>query len=234
MAQGHFNIMNYVAGASHETAHIATAALAAGLLVVFGVAGRFALGKGDAAVLPAGKFSIKGFWEALTAFMVWMGDMVLGHHGRKYLPFFGTIFIYVFFSNLIGLLPGFASSTQDFNTGFAVGIVSFLFYNYVGFKESGIKYLHHFVGELPLGMILLWPLIFVIELISNSVRPVSLALRLSGNMTGDHTVLGIFLEKTPILVPVVFYGLGLFVCFVQAFVFTLLSMVYVMMVSHHD
>jgi F-type H+-transporting ATPase subunit a len=100
----------------------------------------------------------------------------------------------------------------------------------MGLKENGVGYLKHFLGPL----IWLAPLLLPIELISHMVRPASLGLRLAGNMTGDHTVLGIFLNLVPIGVPMVFYVLGLFVCFLQAFVFSLLSMVYISMATAHD
>ena len=116
------------------------------------------------------------------------------------------------------------------NTAFAIGIFIFFTYNFLGIKENGLAYLKHFLGP----MLLLAPLMLPLEIISHVVRPMSLGLRLSGNMTGDHTVLGIFLDLVPYVVPVIFYGLGTFVSFVQAFVFTLLSMIYIAMATAHD
>jgi F-type H+-transporting ATPase subunit a len=130
----------------------------------------------------------------------------------------------------MGLLPGFSPPTTNFNVTLALGLLSFTAYNVFGFKEQGLGYLKHFVGP----MLWLAPLMIPLELISNFVRPFSLALRLLGNMTGDHTVLEIFTDLTKVIIPVIFYGLGTFVSFVQAFVFTLLSMVYVSLaVTHH-
>lgn len=100
----------------------------------------------------------------------------------------------------------------------------------MGIKENGWGYLKHFMGPI----ILLAPLMLVIEVISHVVRPISLGLRLANVMKGDHTVLGIFLDLVPLFLPILFYILGIFVCFVQAFVFTLLSMVYVSMAIAHD
>jgi F-type H+-transporting ATPase subunit a len=128
------------------------------------------------------------------------------------------------------LIPGFSPPTTNFNVTFALGLFSFVAYNFFGFKEQGASYLKHFVGP----MIWLAPLMIPLELISNLVRPFSLALRLLGNMTGDHAVLEIFTDMTKVIIPVLFYGLGAFVSLVQAFVFTLLSLVYVSLaVTHH-
>src|SRR5262249_25395312 len=132
---------------------------------------------------------------------------------------------------IFGLFPGFNPATSNNNTTFALGVTSFLVYNVEGIRAQGlVSYIKHFMGPI----IWLAPLMFVVEVVSHLVRPLSLGLRLSGNMTGDHTVLSIFLGLTPIGIPMIFYALGLFVCFVQAFVFSLLSMVYLSMATAHD
>jgi F-type H+-transporting ATPase subunit a len=130
----------------------------------------------------------------------------------------------------VGVLPGVVPATENFNTTLALGIFSFLVYNFMGIKDAGMGYLKHFFGPI----IWLAPIMFVIELISHFVRPLSLGLRLSKVMLGDHTVVGIFMDLVPIGVPVPFFLLGLFVGFVQAFVFTLLSMVYIALATAHD
>jgi F-type H+-transporting ATPase subunit a len=103
-------------------------------------------------------------------------------------------------------------------------------YNYYGIKENGWVYLKHFLGP----MIYLAPLMLVIEIISHLVRPISLSLRLFWNMTGDHLVLGIFTDLTHIIIPVLFVGLGLFVSFLQAFIFTILSSIYISLSIAHE
>ena len=130
----------------------------------------------------------------------------------------------------MGLLPGMGAATGNINTTLALGVFSFLMYNIYGFKEHGPGYLKQLMGPV----LFLAPLMFIIELISHLVRPLSLGLRLYGNMLGDHTVLSIFLDMTPFLVPVVFYFLGFFVCTIQAFIFTILSMVYISIALSHD
>jgi F-type H+-transporting ATPase subunit a len=215
----------------HHLNSVAGAVLVTALILILSVVANLALGKGEAAVYPAGHMSVKGFFEAFTEFIHGLCKMVLGPEGRWYLPLFGSIFFYILLSNLIGLIPGMAASTANINTALAVGLFSFVTYNFIGFRHAGIGYLKHFMGPI-------WwmaPIIFPIEIISNFIRPVSLGLRLSVNMTADHAILGTFIDLTKLVVPVIFYGMGTFISFVQAFVFTLLSMVYVLLATadHH-
>jgi F-type H+-transporting ATPase subunit a len=226
----HFNWFQLVPGVGHEYIHVATTAFVTAFIVVLSVVGRFALGNGEAAIQPAGRFSLKGFFEVFVEFMVNLTNLVIGEHGRVWVPLFGSIFIFIWFNNLVGLLPGMTAPTDNFNTTLAVGLFSFVMYNYLGLKENGVHYLKHFLGP----MLLLAPIMLPIEIISHMVRPVSLGLRLMGNMVGDHTVLGIFLDLVPVGIPAIFYGVGTFVSSMQAFVFTLLSMIYVLMATSHD
>lgn len=217
-------------GVDHHNTYIAANLLVTSLLVVFAVVGRIALGSGEAAIQPAGSLSLKGFFEALVEMVDGMIEMVLGRQGRPYLPLFGSIFFFILVNNLMGLLPGMTAATSDLNTALAIGLFSFLVYNFIGIRKGGMHYLAHFLGPV-------WwlaPLMLVIELISHFVRPFSLGMRLSVNMSADHTVLSTFLDLTKFIVPVLFYGLGTFVSLVQAFVFTMLSMVYVMMATADD
>jgi F-type H+-transporting ATPase subunit a len=226
----HFNWTQLIHSVGHHYIHVATLLLASAFLIVLSLAARVALGSGEAAALPATKVSLKGIFEAITEFIVGLSEMVIGEDGKKYTPVFATVFLFVFFNNFVGLIPGMTPATDQINTTLALGIFMFAAYNYYGFKEHGPGYLKQFLGPyLPLAILMV-----VIEVISHMVRPLSLGLRLQGNMMGDHTVLGIFLDLTPYVVPTIFYCLGLFVCFMQAFVFTMLSMVYVSMAISHD
>ena len=226
-----FNWTQLIPGVGHEYAHVATLGVATVSVFAIGTAARLALGKGEAAVLPASKFSLRGIFEMLTEMVNGLTDMVIGEHGKHYVPFFTSVFFFILFNNLIGIIPGMTPATENINTAFGFGLVMFLFYNFQGVKENGIlAYLKHFMGPV----LLLAPLMFVIELVSHFVRPFSLGLRLANVMMGDHTVLSVFLDLVPIGIPVPFYVMGLFVCFVQAFVFTLLSMVYVAFAIAHD
>lgn len=168
---------------------------------------------------------------------------IIGEHGYRHLPIVATFGILILVSNLMGQFPMFMSPTASVNVTFALGITSFVYYNYVGIAENGLLgHLRHFAGpRLPLLMALfITPLIFVIELISNSIRPFTLGVRLFANMFSDEQVFvqitNLYPPFTQFLVPLALTLLGVFVAFVQAFVFTLLSMIYIGEVSHapHD
>jgi F-type H+-transporting ATPase subunit a len=163
---------------------------------------------------------------------------VIGPHGMKYFPVVATFATLILVCNLMGFFPLFMAPSASLNVTFALGIFSFVYYNFIGIKENGIgAHLGHLMG--PIWWIA--PLIFVIELVSNFVRPMSLGLRLFGNMFADETLAATVANLAPPftqwLVPVFLMPLALFVCFVQSFVFMLLSMVYLAEVSHaphHD
>ena len=232
----HFNWTQMVPGVGHGMIPVASAAVAGSIMIMTAFAAKLALGKGESAIIPADKFSIKGFFEAFLEGIVGLSDMVVGEEGRKFTPIFASVFFYIWINNLLGLIPGMTPATDNLNTTLAVGLFSFLLYNFYGFREHGISYLKQFVGPFS-GVLLLviGPLMLCIELISHAVRPLSLALRLFGNMTGDHAVLSVFIDLLgwiPFSFP--FYLLGMFVCTVQAFVFTLLTMIYVSMAISHD
>ena len=226
----HFSFYQWIPGVNHENIYVVASLAVTIFIILLSLAGRLALGNGEAAIQPAGKFSIKGFFEVFTEFILGLVKMVLGDHSEEWVPLFAAIFFYVMMNNLSGLVPGLTSSTQNINTTLAIGLFSFIMYNFFGVKEHGLAYFKHFLGPV---IWLAW-LMLPIELISHIVRPMSLGLRLSGNLSGDHAVLSIFLELVPFGIPVIFYGLGLFVCLVQSLVFTLLSMIYLMMATAHD
>jgi F-type H+-transporting ATPase subunit a len=185
------------------------------------------------AVLPPRKWGAAAFFDLITeAIMGLMTSMMPREKAVKYLPLVTAAAVFILISNLLGLLPGSVPPTQSFNTTLALGLVAFVFYNYHGIKTQGIvNYLKHFMGP----MLALAPLMIVIELISHCVRPLSLGLRLMGNMFGDHQVLFIFMSFGLPLIPIPLMVLGLMVCIVQTVVFTLLFIVYVSLaVEEHD
>lgn len=227
---GHFNWLQYFLHVDHHYVHIVTAIFVTGLLMLMGVYARIKLGSGEAAIEPAKKFSIRGFMEMITEAFYGLAEQTIGHNGYKYVPLAASIFTFVLINNLIGLLPGMTPATDNINTSFAIGIFSFIYYNYVGLKSEGLNYLKHFLGPI-------WWLSFLIlpiELISHAFRPLTLGLRLAGNITADHTVLSVFHQLQPWLVPVPFYAMGLIVSILQAFIFSLLTLVYVMLAESHD
>ena len=154
----------------------------------------------------------------------------VGAHGMKYLPVIGTFGILILVSNLMGLVPGLMSPTASTSVTFALGISSFVYYNAIGIKENGLfGHLRHFAGPV----IWLAPLMFPIELISNLVRPMSLGVRLFGNLFGDEQILGTISGLVAWIVPVFIMPLSVFVAFMQTFIFVLLSILYISEVSHH-
>jgi F-type H+-transporting ATPase subunit a len=185
--------------------------------------------RGEAVLVPDERLTPRNLFEILTETMSGLAEAIIGHHSERYVPLFCCFFFFILLSNLIGLVPGFVPPTSNFNITFALGTVSFLAFNYYGFKAQGVSYLKHFMGPIW------WLAVFMVplELISTCVRPLSLGLRLFGNLFGDHLVLEIFTDLTKVGVPVVFYLLGTLVAVVQAFVFTLLSMIYVALAVSH-
>lgn len=164
---------------------------------------------------------------------------VVGEQGFRYFPVVATFAVLVLISNLMGLFPLFMSPTAHVSVTFALGISSFVYYNYIGIAENGLgKHIGHLTGpRLPLLMaIFITPLIFGIELVSNSIRPLTLGLRLFANMFADEQISGQISNLAPpytqFLLPVVIMPLAVFVAFVQTLVFTLLSMIYLSEVSH--
>jgi F-type H+-transporting ATPase subunit a len=187
----------------------------------------------EGSVLPDEKLSLRNVFEILTIdFLLDLFTSIMGspEKAKKYFPLLGTSFIFILFANLLGLIPGFLPPTGNFNTPVACALVVFVMYNYYGFKENGIGYLKQFAGP----MIYIAPLIFIIELVSHLVRPVSLSLRLFWNMTGDHLVVGIFTNLIHLIIPAIFIALGLFVALLQAFVFTILSAIYISLAVAHE
>jgi F-type H+-transporting ATPase subunit a len=226
----HFNWTQLIPGVGHHYIHVATLLIVSGLLILVGFRARAALGTGETAIAPVGKLSARGFFEMITDMIGGLAEQVIGHHGRAFAPYFAALFTFIVVNNFVGLIPGMTPATDNFNTTFAFGIFSFLAYNVIGLKEGGIGYLKHFLGPV----IWLAPLMLIIEIISHIIRPLTLGLRLANVMTGDHTVLTVFLGLFPVGPAIPFYLLGMMVCVIQAFVFTLLSMVYISLATAHD
>lgn len=162
---------------------------------------------------------------------------VVGEHGVKYFPVVASFGVLILISNLLGQLPGMMSPTASTSVTFALGISSFIYYNYIGIKENGLfGHLRHFAGPV----LALAPLLFLIEMISNMIRPLSLGIRLFGNIFADEQVVSnitnLYPPYTYWLIPIVLMPLGLFVAFIQTFIFVFLSIVYISEVSHapHD
>lgn len=209
---------------------IVTSGLVAGLLVLFAARVRPRLASVHGAIDPEDGFTARNFAEAVVEGISGLAEGVIGHHYERYVPLLASFFIFILVGNLIGLVPGFAPPTSDFNITFGLGVVSFLAYHAYGFKAQGAGYLKHFLGPI---WWLAW-LMLPIELFSHGFRPISLGIRLFANMFADHQVVEIFTGLTKAGIPVVFYVLGAFVGVVQAFVFTMLSAIYIALALSHD
>jgi F-type H+-transporting ATPase subunit a len=223
-------------GIEHGLNHVAMAVIISVMLILTTFIASIQLKRAmratqDGALIPESKMTFRNFFEIIAESLYGFVEGVIGHHEAPiYFPVIGTLFVFIFTCNLIGLIPGFLPPTDNLNTTLALGVFVFFYYNFAGLKAHGIGYLKHFAGPV------LWlaPLMVVIELMSHIFRPVSLALRLRGNIMGDHIVLGVFSSLVPYLLPVIFYGLGVFVAFIQAFVFCLMTMAYISLSTAHD
>jgi F-type H+-transporting ATPase subunit a len=150
-------------------------------------------------------------------------EEVVGQTGARYLPFFGTIFLFILLMNLIGLIPGFESPTMYPMVPLGFAVATFAFYHYAGIREHGPGYAKQFLGPF---WWLAW-LMVPIEVISQLARPLSLTVRLFANMFAGEQVYVTFVALTKVVIPVIFIGLHFFVSFLQAYIFMLLAMVYV-------
>jgi F-type H+-transporting ATPase subunit a len=233
---------------THEWMHVVTGSFVALCLVAMALLLFPKFKRKEESLLPDRNISARSFAEMFMDMLVGLCDEIIGHHGRKYLPFVGTIFFFIFACNLIGLIPGFLPPTENWATGAAIATIVFIAFNYFGIREHGVGYFKHFLapisleglGNKVLYVVILIPLIIfqclfgTIELISMALRPFTLSIRLFVNITADHAVASIFSGMVPFLVPIPFLVLGLLVSFLQALIFTLLTIVYISLATAHD
>lgn len=176
-------------------------------------------------LVPSG---VQNVMEVFADFLLSLARNNIGHHwGDKFYPLIGTIFLYILTCNFMGLIPGFDAPTGNINMTASMAVPVFLIYQFYGIKVNGIKYLNHFLG--PIRSIYALPLMvmmFFIEIIGHFVRPITLSVRLFGNMMAKHTLMIILGILAPVIIPVAILGLGVLVSVVQAFVFTLLTTLY--------
>lgn len=210
---------------------IPAAWLVCGFIIVLALIARMRLEKARAAggvqaLVPEAGLGPRNLLEIYTESIFGLAENVLGRRdARTYFPLLGTLFIYILVSNLMGLLPGFLPPTGQLVNNAAMAVTVFLVFNWSGLRRNGLAYLKHMGGPI----LVMWLPMFLLETISLLVRPVSLTLRLTGNMFGDHTVFGMMsgLVEYPFAYPAIFLGLGAFVSFIQALIFTLLTTVYI-------
>ncbi len=170
----------------------------------------------------------KGIQNFLELLIGGMEDFIvenMGEHGRKVFPLLMCIFMFILFSNFIGLVPGCNAPTANLNTNAAMAVSVFIFYNLIGIKQHGVKYIKHFTGPIPW----LTPLMLPIELLSHLARPLSLTVRLFGNIFGEELVLILFFFLLPVIATLPIYFLYMMADTIQAFIFFMLSMIYLKM-----
>jgi F-type H+-transporting ATPase subunit a len=176
------------------------------------------------AVVPSESLTLVTFFEIFFGYFYNMAKEIMGPvQAKRYFPLIGGAAAFIFFSNIIGLVPGFGSPTSNLNVTLGCSLAVFLVFNYAGLKEQGFAYIAHFAGPK---WYLAW-LIFPIEILSTCVRAVTLSMRLMVNIAVDHLLASIFLVLVTLFVPIPAAILGILVCIVQTLVFCLLTSVYI-------
>ena len=215
---------------------IQAALLATLLLLVAGLLLRRQIAAAGGGVVPDEGVTLRNVVEVLVDGLAGLARDVMGENWRRYFPLVGTIFVFILVSNVMGLVPGLGGATSDVNTTTAWAIISFLVYNYVGIREHGFWYINQFLGPSFFSVTLfgrkvhvrpLAPLFLPLELFLHLARILTLSVRLLANMFADHTIVLVWVGLVPVAIPAIFMGLGLLVAFLQAFVFSLLTMVYI-------
>ena len=174
---------------------------------------------------------LQHLFETIYDFLKSQASEVGIEHPDKYAPFFGTLFIFILAMNLIGIIPTFESPTMSVYVPAGLAVATWIYYHAMGVRELGLwKYLAHFGGPI----LVLAPLMFFIEIIGHVARMLSLTVRLYGNMFAGEQITNVFISLTYLVVPVVFMALHVFVSFLQAYVFTLLTMIYVSIGTSHE
>lgn len=181
--------------------------------------------RGSLRLVPRGTQNVI---ETIVEAILKLADDNIGHHwSRTVFPIIGTLFVYILLCNFMGLIPGFASPTSNINMTASMAIPVFLATHFFGLKTHGLSYMKHFFGPVrSLAALPLMILMFFIEGIGHLARPLTLSVRLFGNMVAKHIILMVLAILAPIIVPMVILGLGVLVSVVQAFVFTLLTTLY--------
>lgn len=211
--------------------------LACGMLVTLAIFARIGLsrarqGKGYERYFSNAVVTPRIFFELfVSGLMDLIGESLSKTDKKQFFSLIGSIFLFIFLCNMMGLVPGLLPPTDNINTNVGIAIVVTVVFLWVGLRRDPVGYLKHMWGPVWW----LGPFMFSLEMVSQIVRPVSLTLRLTGNMIGDHMVFGIMSDMTKLFIPSLFLALALLVCTIQALIFTLLSAVYIgLSVPHGD
>lgn len=200
--------------------YVSYAFLASAILIITALMVRSSL-----KLVPTG---IQNFMETIVEAVLNLSEENIGHHwGKPLFPLLGTLALFIGVCNFMGLIPGFSSPTSNINTNAAMAIPIFLATHFYGIRVHGFSYLKHFLGPIrSIAALPLMILMFVIEAIGHIARPLTLSVRLFGNMSAKHYILMVLGILSPAVVPVAILVLGVLVSVIQAFVFTLLAALY--------
>jgi F-type H+-transporting ATPase subunit a len=176
-----------------------------------------------AGVLPDEGVTLRNVLELIVGGIADLAEQNMGPEYRRWFPLVGTIFFFILVSNIMGLVPGIGGSTSFVETTTAWALISVAVSEFVGIQRHGAHYVKHFLGPI------LWlaPVFFILEVPLHLARVLTLSVRLLANMFADHTIVGVWVMLVPIGIPALFMGLGLVVAILQAFVFALLTMIYI-------
>lgn len=223
MGHESFSVVDTIPLLNQLPHHVSNAIVVIVLLMIIAYLGSKGLRKErERHFVPEAKLTFRSASEMIVEGILKVVKDNMGPRGPEFTMIIGALALFIFVSNVLGLIPGFHSPTETLNTTGACAITVFFLTHYYGLREHGIKYLKQFTGPV----IWLAPLMIPIELIGHFVRPVSLSIRLFGNIFGDHYVVGVVFGLVPFLLPLPMMALGLFVAVVQTLVFILLSMAY--------
>lgn len=226
---GPANAFFYALRIPHEAAHPWSNALSMEMLVVAIIVVVFAILRTQLSVDNPGR--LQHVFELVYEFVRGQARDTIEHGADRYVAFFGTLFIFILFMNLIGMIPGFESPTMNPMVPLGLAVSVFAYYNWAGLREQGVVgFLKHFIGPV-------WWLFFLmipIEIISHLARPLSLTVRLYANMFAGEKVTFTFLTLTYFIAPTIFMGLHVFVAVLQAYIFMLLTIIYVSMAVAHE
>jgi F-type H+-transporting ATPase subunit a len=196
--------------------YVVMSIIAAGLLILF-----FAVSSRKPQLIPS---KLQNVMELIIQFFESLLADLIGEEGKKYLPLVGTVGLFILACNLLGLVPGMMSPTSKLNVTAGCALTVFIYYHWQGIKAQGLfKYLKHFMGPIPL----LAPLMVPIEIISHFSRPLSLSMRLFGNIFAEELLILIMASIIPFLLPLPFMAIAIITAVVQAYVFVLLSCIYI-------
>lgn len=229
-------IYQYLEHSLHIPWPVQASILAALLLLVSGLVVRRQIAAAGGGVVPDDGLTFRNVAESVIEWLGGLSRDTMGEEWRRYFPVVATIFIFILVSNVMGLVPGLGGATSHVTTTTAWAIISFLVYNYVGIRTHGFWYVNQFLGPSffettifgrHVHVRLLAPIFLFIEIFTHLSRILTLSIRLLANMFADHTVVAVFVGLVPFAIPALFMGLGLLVAVLQAFVFSLLTMIYI-------